>query len=985
LVVLFLAGFSTAITPLNPVPAASLDKERQQAFEWMDGLGFPDIRRLPFVRVQLGCFDPGADDPVKVYKFGFLLEDKGNTFKILGTDTAITVHERTAPDEQEHLRIDYEPADLIKHVTLPSNPNDWRERRMRMMIVQQEMEQPAPASSETTQLFLAWACSRRGYTELSANLFKQLHKANAAERREVELFVPSLAVESFYNGRISPSPAPASPKIPTLQEQVANNLAHVEMSRAFFAFRDRKMSRAELLPLFAHIVKHYPGTPVHAQACETALQLKSMVEEDIARAAQKQRPPFEKLSPKEQLAELVYLLRDQTGVTDERGQCAILGHDQNSPASKLAAKGYAAVPLLLAALEDRRLTRAVPPMQHNRYSSFTYSQFSVLTVADCAEAILKQLAGISIYDEPLTNSTYAMALSTQERMPEALPRAVFSAWYADLRVKGEKRLLIEATARGDQDSLEQGRRLVERYPSDALPALIAGARSGKIYRKAFVEAICLITGDPATAFLLTEVKEGPFDCRYVAAEGLQERNRPEGLAAMIAEWQDQNPRLYSLSHDERTSQRNYSQLALFLANSGQAEGIAALARNLHKRPIDLRINIIRMMADEVGNQGPIGDKLQAAMEALLVSCLDDAEERFADTVSDFRRGRELTIESRICDMAAQTLSEIWPAKYSFDNITAPANRNIRIVELKNIWRLANKLPALPVPQPRTFARVPAKIVNPLLENYLQATDAAQKRQALDEIEKLGVGAFWAVLDYRDSLIDTGKQHRDLVDGLAKKIACTIVDVDFAVGSLQPDAALRQRLEALKNRPLDSNHFVQAVEAAVKTLPADVHALHLTAMRSGDGTGITLVVDLLSRDWAPGSIPGREYPITPKAGEPEKAKMLALENAGKNMADPSRRLYFDARVRVGMGSLRNEWQVVQGGNNNWRAVRVSGLVFQVSQSSCGQYFQPASWPAADLRKSIDDAVAAVPGEPIELSVRFSRNGPMAARNEIYPFP
>ena len=83
-----------------------------------------------------------------------------------------------------------------------------------------------------------------------------------------------------------------------------------------------------------------------------------------------------------------------------------------------------------------------------------------------------------------------------------------------------------------------------------------------------------------------------------------------------------------------------------------------------------------------------------------------------------------------------------------------------------------------------------------------------------------------MLDYRDGL--TRKEFHELIDGLAKKLACTVTDVQFAAESLQPDAALRARFEAMKNMPLDRKSFLQAIEATVKGMPDDVHAVQFCA-------------------------------------------------------------------------------------------------------------------------------------------------------------
>src|SRR5262249_33758775 len=107
--------------------------------------------------------------------------------------------------------------------------------------------------------------------------------------------------------------------------------------------------------------------------------------------------------------------------------------------------------------------------------------------------------------------------------------------WAELQKKGEKRFLIEAVERGDRNSYDQARRLLERYPDAALPAILAGikAAGGRSTRDLLVAVAAEVKGDAPIPFLLTELKEGPEEYgRVLAARSLHERGRPEGLAAM---------------------------------------------------------------------------------------------------------------------------------------------------------------------------------------------------------------------------------------------------------------------------------------------------------------------------------------------------------------------------------------------------------------------------------------------------------------------
>jgi hypothetical protein len=747
-----------------------------------------------------------------------------------------------------------------------------------------------------------------------------------------------------------------------LQERVAESLSSVETARALVALRDPKVSRAQVLQQLERVVRLFPGCRNYSQVCDLAVQIGMMVDEDRLHALQRHRRPLAQLSERERLAELVYQLRDQPGVSDEMGMGDILS-DPKSPAGQLVARGYAAVPLLLEHLSDRRLTRA--PQKY-------YATEPLLTVGDCAEMILAQISGLGFDQNErygrhmLERGSYAQLLNEAARLEISLPRAVFTAWYSELKKQGEKRLLSEATAQGDYDSLELGRRLLQRFPNDALPPLISAARTGgQDLRQPFVELIRLIPSGDATAFLLKEVREGPFRSQIVAAEALLERKRPEALTAMIAEWRDENPLLYGDSEEVRAAKRNIIRVVAFLIDTGHPEAIAALARDLRKRPVDLRIEVIGMLRWAI----PGDEKFTAAVEDLLIACLDDAEERRAWTYqSDFLS----LADPRVCDVAAGVLSDTWPEKYSYDLGVLQVRRDRQLVELKNVWREAHKMPPLPVSVSRARTVVVSeKAVRPHLEKFLVYPKERALAQA--EIEKLGVGAFWPVLDFRDGL--SRKEYFELVDGLARKLACTVVEIEFAPASLEPDAALRERFAALANKPFDRKSFFQAMEATAKTLPEDIHGVDFNARRTGDNTGFVLTIDLLSRQRATykgRSTSYREAVVLAGGGvvfvgrggggsfhvAPESPEEIALRYMKTNQAE-KKKLVYSGRICVG-ATVSNQQRMTHLGGGQYLA-----------HSEGGEFILSSSWSPAQLATSLDEALNLDPGISIDVNVRFTR--------------
>jgi hypothetical protein len=388
------------------------------------------------------------------------------------------------------------------------------------------------------------------------------------------------------------------------------------------------------------------------------------------------------------------------------------------------------------------------------------------------------------------------------------------------------------------------------------------------------------------------------------------------------------------------------------------------------------------MSRDMANQAADSEKLWAAMEKLLAGCLDDCEEWRGSKLGDIGFA-----DPRVCDVAAHMLAEGSPEKYSFNIGDVLSVRNRRLAEVKNVWRRANKLPQVSVPRPRSIAAVPAKLVVPHLEMLLVDPvflgDPDQHKRSRAEIEKLGPGAFWPVMEFRDGL--KNKADYDLVDNLAKRLACTITDVEFAPRSLKPDSVLSKRLEDLKNQPLDAKSIMEAAALTAKDLRGDVHGVEFSSVRSGDGTGFVLVIDLLGRERMAGRsapvpveevtrpsvpvpLPGNNVQLwgapilweavpaaTAKPAPPvvdEAAKAEARENARKRLTHPAEKVYFCSRVRVGMGT--------------------TGNLFPIKHSSSGHHFTSMPWYALELEKALREALNSAPGEPIEITLCFARN-------------
>jgi hypothetical protein len=106
-----------------------------------------------------------------------------------------------------------------------------------------------------------------------------------------------------------------------------------------------------------------------------------MVKEDQDHA----KKPF-----KEPIAELIFRLRDQTcirvPVQPQPGEYYKLFQDESSPAARLVAHRYDAIPDLIAAIEDDRFSRAVIVPADGALEPY------VLRIGDCALTIIERIA-----------------------------------------------------------------------------------------------------------------------------------------------------------------------------------------------------------------------------------------------------------------------------------------------------------------------------------------------------------------------------------------------------------------------------------------------------------------------------------------------------------------------------------------------------------------------------------------------------------------
>jgi hypothetical protein len=802
-------------------------EEETKAYTWFDGLGLPDLTKAKYVKVSTGSWH--GDDgraPESVYFQAFLLEDEGPSFRVLTSDLCTRTFKKTGKDVPKHKQIAYEVLDLEKAVGRRlDDVKNAKEDEARWRCFGEQR------SSDGFELFvLARVCALQGHSEQARQSVEQAKKL-LTERRDWE------QPKSFH-------------------QQLADEMAHLLLWRAVEAFGDPAISRQELLTRIERIVEDFPESEKakggdedesvswlvgrHGKmAKEYAGLLKTMVAEDEAHA----RKPAEReqeMSKQEGIAELIFRLRDQNGRQwFQPGSCDIFAtelafnnEEGESPAHQLVKIGYDAVPLLIDALEDQRLTRSVD------FRRDFYFSHLVLRVSDCAYAIIERISG-----RRFLQPTQANAPMTRDQLVTVTKKKI-EAWWAELQKKGEKRMLIEATEAGDEESLAQARMLVKRHPEAALDALIQGADNctqSSIHAR-LLDIVATVKGDQALKFLRKELN-GPTLCsRVAAARGLQAHGHDDGVPPMIEAW---HKLLTTTERPEGTEA-----LIRFLASSDRPEAIQALGVNLRKRPLAERVDVMEaLMRWPKDEDHPLPATITAARDEALVLALGDPEEYLGMGAG---WGDVSFNDPRMCDLAGYFLRRLWNLPDRFDPSASLHTRDRQRVELENIWRKKLGLLPLPLPVFKKIERRPEHEIKPMLDAILTAAGAKERQEAIQAVGALGLPALPAVKELLATTKADHSAHADL-EQLAARLACTVDEIAWAENSAKPTKELQQRLDVLKGKPLRANALVDLLLAVPRSRPEGVAGIEIALEREGDDTGITLTVRLLSQPISTGDL------------------------------------------------------------------------------------------------------------------------------------
>jgi len=654
---IFLLLHTFCLFASNCFAKTDVDSKALADFEWFGSLGFPDAKGCPFVRVATGQWSKSGDEPPQNhYVNGFLLSTNGNVFTVLSLDLSTATFTNSSSGKSEHERVGFE---LLK---LDDEASTLRKTLQQRPDKNDSWRRFGEQTTERVEVFtFAWGCWRQGL-ETEAQMLYELAKTIPTGR-------------GGHNEE------------PTFRQSVEKDLGHTMMWRAILDFEDVSISRPQLLNKFQRILKNYPHSEHRERAQKTAEVLKRMISEEQVHTSVGSNE-LARLPVKDQVTELIFQLRDQNGHQySQPGWCDIFGDwsgATNTPAHRLVALGYAAVPQLIAALDSDTFSRSVG------YHRNFYFSHTVLTVGDCASQILQRITGRSFFVPGSTYSYMSKAEKTSSR------RRAAEVWWDEFQQKGEMQVLIDAVAGAGRDAPAQAELLVQKYPEVASEALIRGAQSttNSWVRASLVDQIAKLPDAGALKFLKAELLGGPtLRTRVAAAYGLRQHKEGEAIPAMIREWE-------ALRTKKNDPDDNSEPLIEFLAGCDSVDSVSALGRDLRTRSVDLKLKVVEALGRTnywIFNrkaETPSGPTLEA-IEKVLVTALEDTEERVG--MSGSRNGKRFS-DPRICDMAACHLAEGWPQRYTFDISASEKTRDRQKRECANVWRLAHGLSALPMPQ-----------------------------------------------------------------------------------------------------------------------------------------------------------------------------------------------------------------------------------------------------------------------------------------------
>lgn len=686
-------------------PQSAPPEELPAAIEWFNHLTVADVAGKPYVEVVTQRYHAGGGKVREEKQRGFLIAEDEKSWTLVpdgtGSGDWFTRAEKLWP-----VRVDKPGTDqrigarfftnfTYNVVSAHKSPDklvlDLRTVAAEVCAaVEASRGKGQSAGGGCTAVFvLARFCERNGLADMAGKLdlaaFSLRPRDLRPRDRPKEAQGGSIVL---FDARLEPNPE----RFLSLRETIESELGWVLLRQTLCLFSDERVPRAEILAQFERLVRECPGMEEIEEAQKHVTTLRRMVADDLL--PMREAKEIEALAPAAQAGEWVLQLRDQTeqkhGGFISGAKVSVLepglfveempdyAREDRRPAQRILTLGHAAVPALIEALSDTRLTRTL------QFYSIQPTLPTVLTVGDCAEEILEKISGRSFWWERVS------AKVGPDKSTPADVRPAVEKWWKELNERGESAVMADAIRRGDHSSTEQARRLFPRDTAAAAAALPEGITNAETayIREGLIEYLSRVPAAQSQPLLREELARGRWlQSRVAAARLHHELGGDEAVKAMLAEWHRWNPE--PTKNDRHHNGDDVEPLVEFLVGVWHPDAIGGLASRFDSLPIWARVLILETIQSSssnrlLRNKGPEAPGEQSAKrvaEKILLRALDD---RSINTEINYGGDDDSTTwQARVCDYAAGALLPVRENKAVYGPGKASlTERDALIAELK---------------------------------------------------------------------------------------------------------------------------------------------------------------------------------------------------------------------------------------------------------------------------------------------------------------
>ena len=794
--------------------AQPLTPQDKKILKWCDKIGLTDFALQPLVEVKTGWWSKSGNDPAKNHLIhAFLVDESDGEFTVITLALRKHLFKRTPAGTPDHEVVDFTKVDLEQYAnqrlkTLPSS-KDWTRSGVK--------------SSHQLQLFLlARACVSHSLEDVAHNLL-------AASEKSYEL---SRDVNA---------------KPQTFKKYIARDLAHISIWRTLLKIDAPKTPWEEIEQDFKWIYSSFPDTRYAKRCKESAEILAEMIAENKKHQTPKD---FEKLTVKQQVAELIFQLQYQDGrQLGQPGSCDIFYRDgvraQNakqgiddpdsnlkSPALQLVDLGHAAVPQLIEALEDRRFTHSVEFHRDFRFSHHA------LRVSDCSRIILERIAKRGFWPHD----------------PDKTVVAQVSEWWSAVESKGEKAVLVEAVEAGDQNAIYQAAELVKRYPDVALSAIIKCAENtDSQYVRSQMVTLASQFDDEARDFIVSQLKSDEIFVKFAAGEAILKTNQRQlAVDYFVDNWRELLKKNWIEPEPTGVMCMSPERMIEFVAGLNDPAAIKSLHDSFDQMKVRVRMAMVTVFYPKRqggvfiggGIASPPNSKFSAEseteIEALLIHAMQDTRQNFNAAGT---WGSTILASPRMCDLAGHVISVRYPHKYTYDLEAPRLERDRQRISIINQWRSKNSIELLPVPKPLPVASFDSTKFKTLIRLITEdASDSPNGLKLVNQLQSFGPAAY---PELKKALQALPQNHpaRDSIAALVQRLPNEITSIEISPDSAPLNDRWQKRVDALKQSTLTENTVIELLQRIARQQPEGVSGISIKCERSKPENGINLSIEL----------------------------------------------------------------------------------------------------------------------------------------------